>query len=195
MSERFFQLIEGALCRLFYAAMSNLDVKYPKRARISAEFLAHEKEVNSLFTWYTTQLALLQKARRKYAREPKAQPSRSRSNVTFSPEDLLLELITTCLGASWTVAVAAFGDMRSLLKQIEFIIEIALSNPIRCLDELRVLTQTLSPEAKDVAGGGKSVSLKTLSSEIDRKSNLLGARIIELLGETEPVSKKKTRRP
>lgn len=143
MSERLIKVIELMLCRIYYLAIASLDSQYPRRNRILLEHDAYTRGAHSIFVWYMRQMAALSVLRLKFSRMQHGSVSSKFRNVALTTEKSLSEGILRFLTVSWIVSRTVF-DVRTFLKQMEFIIEVAPLDPIRSLQELYDLAQTIS---------------------------------------------------
>lgn len=195
MTEKMLMAIEAALWRVLDACLKRADAMHPDRGTVDSEYLLHLRCVQSVMGWHETQLMALYKMRLA-ARSHRPMPPRRSSSWTDDLDDwdLVLELFGPPPGASsWMMSIGLAAlpyDIRLMLVQMTFIIELAMTDAVKCLSELQVMADSLASERRSM--GGKSIASAPVQArdqqQVERESKAMADRFKKLLAPKPPLS-------
>jgi hypothetical protein len=201
MTEKMLIAIEAALWRVLDACLKRADAMYPDRGTVDSEYLLHLRCVQSVMGWHETQMMGLYKMRLA-ARPRRPMPPRRSSSWTDDLDDwdCVLELFGSPR-TSWMMSIGLSAlpyDIRLLLVQMNFIIELAMTDAVRCLSELQVMADSLDSERRSM--GGKSLApspaqARDRQQHLERESKALADRFKKLLGPKPVLPSQKSPRP
>jgi len=81
-------------------------------------------------------------------------------------------------------------DIRLMLVQMTFIIELAMTDAVKCLSELQVMADSLASERRSM--GGKSIASAPVQArdqqQVERESKAMADRFKKLLAPKPPLS-------
>ena len=151
MTEKILDLMEKILFRVLFAALAQVDAKYPDRLKRAGDKVLHKQDTDAIWRWYAGHLVCIQKMRLK-CQPNRALPSRKSTLKTEAEYDSFLEIISSFLAASWLIST------RLMMLKMDFIIEIAEVDANRCLSEMRDLAEDLQSYRRVDAGGKAMVA-------------------------------------
>lgn len=187
MTEKMMMAIEAALWRVLDASLKKVDAMYPDRSTVDSEYVLHLRCVQSLMGWHQTQLMALYKMRLA-ARAHRPMPPRRSSSWTDDLDDwdLVLELFGSPGASSWMMSIGLAAlpyDIRLLLVQMTFIIELAMTDAVKCLGELQVMADSLTSESRSMGGRSKAPAPVQVKDRqlIERESYALAERVKRMM--------------
>jgi hypothetical protein len=187
MTEKMLLAIEAALWRVLDASLKRADAMYPNRETVDSEYLLHLKSVQSIMGWHVGQMMTLRKMGLA-ARPRRPMPARASLDMAdnFDDWDLVLDLLGLPVGESWMMSIGLSAlpyDIRLLMVQMNYVMELALSDSMKCLTELQVMADALQSDRRSIGGNSlvsKSVQVKDREL-IERESHALAERMKRMM--------------
>jgi len=187
MTEKMMMAIEAALWRVLDACLKKADAMYPDRSTVDSEYLLHLRCVQSLMGWHQTQLMALYKMRLAARLHRPIPPRRSSSCADDLDDwDLVLELFGLPGASSWMMSIGLAAlpyDIRLMLVQMTFIIELAMTDAVKCLGELQVMADSLTTESRSMGGRNNAPAPAQVKDRqlIERESYVLAERVKRMM--------------
>jgi hypothetical protein len=116
----------------------------------------------------------------------------------FDDWDLVLDLFGLPVGDSWMMSIGLSAlpyDIRLLIVQMTYVMELAITDSMKCLVELQVMADALQSDKRSM-GGKRSVlgSVQTPNrQQVERQSQALADRVKKMMQPISPASKNSLR--
>lgn len=187
MTEKMMMAIEAAIWRVLDACLKKADAMYPNRSTVDSEYLLHLRCVQSLMGWHQMQLMALYKMRLA-ARSHRLRPLRRSSSCAEDLDDwdLVLELFGLPGASSWMMSIGLAAlpyDIRLMLVQMTYIIELAMTDAVKCLSELQVMADSLASERRSMGGRSNAPAPAQVKDRqlIEQESYALAERVKKMM--------------